>query len=276
MPAEQIQFRDATLAIEDGVAEFTHQRHEARNPLSLDLREDYADMLDRVERDRGIRALILTGSGGSFCAGGDLRSLRQARENPEAGSPDAIRRRLADGHVWMQRLRNLEIPVIAAVDGAAAGAGFSLALAADFVLASSRAFFCMSFVKVGLVPDLGAAYLLPRVVGLAMAKELALTARRIDAQEAKQLGIVHAVHAPEALAQQARGFARRFLAGPREAMGLSKRLLNQSFESHYAALAELECAAQAVASSVPYHTAAVTAFLDGQPAPYDWEREAAR
>jgi enoyl-CoA hydratase/carnithine racemase len=144
--------------------------------------------------------------------------------------------------------------------------------AEHIVLASSRAFFCMSFVKVGLVPDLGAVYLLPRVVGLSTAKELALTARRIDAQEAKQLGIVHAIHSPEALAPQARDFARRFLAGPREAMGLSKRMLNQSFESHYAPLAELECATQAVASSVPYHAAAVSAFLDGQPAPYDWER----
>ncbi|CAB3791021.1 4-chlorobenzoyl coenzyme A dehalogenase [Paraburkholderia caffeinitolerans] len=272
MPAEQIQLRDSTLVIDDGVAEFTHQVPKSRNALSLGLRQDYAQMLDMIERDRGIRALILTGSGGSFCAGGDIRSLKEARENPEAGSPDGIRRRLMNGHMWMQRLRNLEIPVIAAVDGAAAGAGFSLALAADFVLASSRAFFCMSFVKIGVVPDLAAAYLLPRVVGLSMAKELALTARRVDVQEAKQLGIVHTIHSPEALAQQAREFARRFVTGPREAMGLTKRLLNQSFESHYALLAELESSAQAVATSAPFHAAAVAAFLDGQPAPYDWER----
>ena len=274
MPTEHISLREATLVISDGVAEFSHLRPETRNVLSLALRADYADMLERAERDRDIRVLILTGSGGSFCAGGDLKSLAAARANPENGAPDAIRRRLADGHAWMQRLRNLEMPVIAAVDGPAVGAGFSLALAADFVLASRRAFFCMSFVKVGLVPDLGAAYLLPRVVGLTAAKELAMTARRVDAQEAKTLGIVHALHEPDALADEARSFARRFITGPREAMGLTKRLLNQTFEAHYASLAELECATQAVAANTPYHADAVSAFLEGRPAPFDWERQA--
>jgi 2-(1,2-epoxy-1,2-dihydrophenyl)acetyl-CoA isomerase len=173
----------------------------------------------------------------------------------------------------MQRLRNLEVPVIAAVDGAAVGAGFSLALAADFVLASSRAFFCMSFAKVGLVPDLGAAWLLPRAVGMAAAKELVLTARKLGVQEARELGIVHAIHAPEALEEEARRFARRFVAAPREALGLGKRLLNQSFETSYAPLSELESAAQAVASSVPYHAQAIAAFLEGRPALFDWDRQ---
>ncbi|MGO4328128.1 enoyl-CoA hydratase/isomerase family protein [Cupriavidus sp. 2TAF22] len=174
MAADLIRLRDAQLLIEDGVAEFSHQRPAARNALSLDLRADYADMIARIEGDRSVRALILTGSGGSFCAGGDLKSLQEVRASTdaEARSPDAMRRRVQSAHQWMQRLRNLEIPVIAAVDGAAAGAGFSLALAADFMLASSRAFFCMSFAKVGLVPDLGAFYLLPRAVGMSVAKEL--------------------------------------------------------------------------------------------------------
>jgi 2-(1,2-epoxy-1,2-dihydrophenyl)acetyl-CoA isomerase len=176
----------------------------------------------------------------------------------------------------MQRLRNLELPVIAAVDGAAVGAGFSLALAADFVLASSRAFFCMSFAKVGLVPDLGAAWLLPRVIGMSAAKELALTARKLGVEEAKRLGIVHAIHAPETLADDARSFAQRFISAPREALGLGKRLLNQSFETPYASLAELESAAQAVASSVPFHAQAIEAFLEGQAPLYDWERQQRR
>jgi enoyl-CoA hydratase/carnithine racemase len=272
MTQETIRLREATLSIDGGIAEFAHERPEARNALSLALRADYAEMLDRVEADRTVRALIVTGSGGSFCAGGDLKSLKEARDDPAAGSPDAIRRRLTDGHAWMQRLRNLEIPVIAAVDGPAVGAGFSLALAADFVLASSRAFFCMSFVKVGLVPDLGAAYFLPRVVGLSTAKELAMTARRVSVDEAAALGIVHAVHAPDALPDAAREFARRFLDAPREATGLTKRLLNQSFESGYAPLAELESASQAVASSAAYHADAVNAFLDGRAPPFDWDR----
>ncbi|MBN3853721.1 enoyl-CoA hydratase/isomerase family protein [Paraburkholderia sp. Ac-20340] len=273
MPASLRNLRHATLNIEDGIAEFTHQRPEARNALSMELRDDYADLLDTVERDRSIRVLIVTGSGGSFCAGGDLKSMTGARERPETGAPEAIRRRVLQAHGWMQRLRNLELPVIAAVDGAAVGAGFSLALAADFVLASSRAFFCMSFAKVGLVPDLGAAWLLPRVIGMSAAKELVLTARKLGAEEAQQLGIVHAIHAPETLADDARAFAQRFVAAPREALGLGKRLLNQSFETPYASLAELECAAQAVASSVPFHAQAIEAFLEGRPPLYDWERQ---
>ncbi len=275
MPAELIHLRDAQLTIEDGVAEFSHQRPDARNALSLGMRADYADMLDRVEADRSIRALIVTGSGGSFCAGGDLKSIRESRaaSQPEGGLPDAMRRRVQDGHKWMQRLRNLEIPVIAAVDGAAAGAGFSLALAADFVLASQRAFFCMSFAKVGLVPDLGAFYLLPRVVGMSAAKDLMMTARRLGAEEAARMGIVHVVHPANDLTQQAWLFARRFLDAPREAIGLTKRLVNQSFESHYGPLAELECSAQAIATATPYHAAAVDTFLAGKPPSFDWDRQ---
>ncbi|MBM7063025.1 enoyl-CoA hydratase/isomerase family protein [Pseudomonas sp. UL073] len=274
MSTELIQLREAQLCIDNGIAEFSHQKPSARNALSLELREDYAEMLDRVEADRSIRALILTGSGGSFCAGGDLKSLkaRQTSQDPEDNSPDAMRRRLRKLHGWLQRLRDLELPVIAAVDGPAYGAGFALALTADFVLASSRATFCMSFAKVGLVPDSGVLATLPRVVGMAMAKELLFTARRVEVAEAKALGIVHAVHAPEALAEQARLFARRFHDAPREVLAFTKSLLNKSFETPYATLTELECQAQGVVSVTPYHLEAVRRFLAGEPSLLDWDR----
>lgn len=274
MTRELIPLRAAQLSIEDGVAQFSHQRPATRNALSTDLHEDYRVMLDRVHADRSIRALVVTGSGGSFCAGGDLKSIqeRHASADPEARSADAMRRRIQSGHAWLARLHTLEIPVIAAVDGPAVGAGFSIALAADFILASTRAVFCMSFAKVGLVPDLGAFYFLPRAVGMPMAKELALTARRVGAAEGKQLGFVHTVHEPEALPAEALRFARRFVAGPREAMGLTKGLMNKSFETPYATLAELESQAQAVASTTPYHGEAVAAFVRGEPAAYDWDR----
>ncbi|SFN02627.1 enoyl-CoA hydratase/isomerase family protein [Variovorax sp. OV329] len=267
--------RESQLSVANGVAHFSHQRPSARNALSMELRADYQDMLAQVESDRGIRALVISGSGGSFCAGGDLKSLQALRnaEDPEARSPDAMRRRLQAGHVWMERLRSLEVPVIAAVDGPAVGAGFSIALAADFVLASTRAVFCMSFAKVGLVPDLGAFYFLPRVVGMARAKELALTARRVGAQEARDLGIVLAIHAPEDLEAQALRMAGRLAAGPREALGLTKNLFNRSFETPYATLAEMESQAQAVASAAPFHAQAIDAFLGGRPAAYDWDRQ---
>ena len=278
MSTEVIQLRDAALRIdEDGLAEFIHQRPERRNPLSMELRQDYIDMLERIERDRGVRALILTGSGGAFCSGGDLKSLQErlASTDPEVNSPDAMRRRIMAGHAWFERLRNLEIPVIAAVDGPAAGAGMSIAIAADFILASTRASFTMSFVKVGLLPDMAAFYTLPRIVGMAMAKDLMLSARRVGADEAQRIGLVHSLYDAQDLGDAARRFARRFLPASGHALGHTKRLLNRSFETPYATLAELEANGQAVASATPQHAESVRRFLAGERLPFDWDRDAA-
>jgi 2-(1,2-epoxy-1,2-dihydrophenyl)acetyl-CoA isomerase len=274
MTSETIRLRDARLEIMDGVAEFTHDRPERRNPTSPELRRDYQDMLDRIEPDPAIRALILTGSGGVFCAGGDLRNLRDRVENPDAeqNSAAAMRRRMLDTHAWFGRLRNLELPVIAAVDGPAMGAGMSLALAADFILASRRAGFAMSFARMGLVPDTAAAYLLPRLVGMAAAKDLMLTARRIGAEEAREMGIVHSIHEPDALLPQARRFARRFVDGPPQAFGAIKHMLNSTFETSSTQAVALEANAQAVASTTAYHADAVRRFARGEPLRYDWDR----
>ncbi len=275
MKTERIQLRESQLSINNGVAEFSHQNPSSRNALSKNLQNDYSDMLDRVQADRSIRVLIITGSGGSFCAGGDLKSIKENHTNtdPELNSPDARRRRMQSVHVWIERLRGLEMPVIAAVDGPAYGAGFAIALAADFVLASTRASFCMSFAKVGLIPDSGALYMLPRAIGMTMAKELMFTARRVNVVEAQQMGLVHAVHEPTALYEEAMRFARRFVTAPREVIALTKNLLNKSFETPYSTLAELECHAQAVASTTRYHGEAVASFLRGEPAAFDWDRQ---
>ncbi|MCY1427624.1 1,2-epoxyphenylacetyl-CoA isomerase [compost metagenome] len=275
MSSNVIQLRHSQLSINNGIAEFTHCNPAARNPLSLELRQDYFELLDVVQGDRSIRALIITGSGGSFCAGGDLKSLkdRQASSDPEVSSPDAMRRRLQAVHLFLERLRNLEMPVIAAVDGPAYGAGFAFTLIADFVLASSRASFCMSFFKIGLLPDAGALYTLPRAIGLQKAKELMFSGRRVGVEEALELGLVHSVYEPEALAEAARTFARRFMNAPREALAMTKGLINKSFETPYATLAELECGMQAVASQTPYHKEAIATFISGQPSRYDWDRD---
>src|SRR5690606_27306806 len=148
----------SSLKIIGGVAEFTHGDPARRNPLGSALRKDYERMLDIVGNDPDVKCLLLAGSGGSFCAGGDIREMRGRIEtgDPSAHSPDAARRRLAAASRWLSRLRELDAIVIACVDGPAYGAGFSLALHADFILASPRAEFCMSFIRLGLVPDFGA------------------------------------------------------------------------------------------------------------------------
>ncbi|MBB4866770.1 2-(1,2-epoxy-1,2-dihydrophenyl)acetyl-CoA isomerase [Pseudomonas nitritireducens] len=275
MSTELIALREAQLTLAGGIATFTHRQPAARNALSLELREDYADMLERVEGDRSLRALIITGSGGSFCAGGDIRSLkqRQLSDDPEINSANAMRLRIRRLHGWLERLRGLEIPVIAAVDGPAYGAGFAIALLADFILASERASFCMPFARLGLVPDSGALYSLPRAVGLQKAKELLFSARRVGVEEARELGLVLSIHTPDELPAAAQHLAQRFLAAPRDALAMSKRLLNQSHETGWSTMAELEGLAQGVASTAPYHAEAVSAFLRSEPARFDWDRD---
>lgn len=269
-----MDLREATLHVgDDGVAEFTHQRPQARNALSMAMRQDYRDMLERVENDQAIRALIITGAGGSFCAGGDVKGMAAMQAADGAGPSGECRGRIsADHHRWLDRLRSLDVPVIAAVDGPAFGAGASLALMADFVLASTRAIFCMVFARMGMVPDFGAFHTLPRLVGLAKAKELMLTARRFGAKEARDMGIVYAVHGPEQLLGEARQLAARLASGPRDAMGMIKNTLNRSFESDYRTLAEIEAHQQAVAMSLPYHADAVQRFVRKEPLAYDWDR----
>jgi 2-(1,2-epoxy-1,2-dihydrophenyl)acetyl-CoA isomerase len=271
---QQTPLRESRFTIADGIAELSHQRHAVRNALSIAMIEDYNDVLDRVEGDRTIRVLILTGSGGSFCAGGDIKSMRDrlSSADPELSSPDYMRRRLDFSQRMLMRLRELDVPVIAAVDGAAYGAGFGLALQSDFLLASARAAFCMSFARIGAVPDYGVFHTLPRIVGMARAKEMTMTARRIPAEEGLALGFVHAVYAPDDLLPQAHAFARRLREGPREALGLTKRLLNRSYETDYATLATLEACAQAVCLNTPYHAQAAARFVSGEPALYDWDR----
>lgn len=262
MTVEHQPLRDSELTLCDGVAEFIHMRPAARNALSDSLRLDYADMLDRIEGDRSVRALIITGSGGSFCAGGDVKGMHERLSNPDpqVNSPAATRRRLMAAQSWLDRLRGLTIPVIAAVDGPAFGAGFSLALQADFIVASTRAEFCMSFLKVGAVPDFGAFHTLPRIVGLARAKELMLTQRRVSATDAMAWGMVLAQHEPEALAAQAKALANSFLDAPPEAFELTKRLLHKAFDVDAQAMAELEAGAQAVCMAAPFHAQAVASF----------------
>ncbi len=268
--------RESTLSLNEGVAEFSHQRPAARNALSDGLRLDYVQLLDRIENDRTVRALIITGSGGSFCAGGDVKGMlaRANSSDPQEAAPDAMRQRLLTAHhSFLDRLRCIEIPVIAAVDGAAYGAGFSLALTGDFVLASSRASFCFAFAKVGAVADFGAFYTVPRLIGLGKAKELMMTARRVGSAEAQQLGFVHAVHPDGSLLPEARRMARRFLKGPREALGMIKSSLNRSFDLDYRSMAEIESSQQAVAMGSSYHRDAVGRFSRGEPLLYDWDRD---
>lgn len=256
------------------MAVFSHQHPSSRNALSAPLRRDYRDMLDWLTGRSDIVALVLTGSHGSFCSGADLKATGDDGTVDASGQrePADVRALMLNFHEWFGQLRDLEMPVIAAVDGPAAGAGFSLALTADFVFASPRAAFCMSFGKIGLIPDLAALHQLPRIIGLSAAKELVMTARSMGAEEAKRLGIVHAIHNADDLVEAAWRFAGRFRDASRDATGIAKQLLNRSFETSYRDFAELEATGQARAATTAYFAEAVAAFVAGKPRRFDWDR----
>jgi 2-(1,2-epoxy-1,2-dihydrophenyl)acetyl-CoA isomerase len=172
-------------------------------------------------------------------------------------------------------LYDLDRPVIAAVDGPAFGAGFSLALLADFILVSTRARFCMAFGRIGLVPDYGALYTLPRVVGLQRAKELMMSAREVGAAEALNIGLALEVLAPEALMPRAMQMARALSSASPSAMSITKDALNGSLDSDLDSLLKLEAASQAVAGTSDYHKEATRRFVEKQAPQFQWPATAA-
>lgn len=235
-----------------------------RNALAGPVKEGLQQALARVRAERDIRAVVLAGANGAFCAGGDLRGIAAAHGQP----PGILRERMHAMHALVRDLLTLEVPVIAAVDGAAYGAGFSLALAADFVLVSPRARFCMVFMRAGLVPDCGASYTLPRAVGAQRARELFLSAREVAADEAMRLGLAMEQHASEALLPRALALAESFAGASPLAQGLVKRMALDAGAME--AAFEAEANGQVLCFQTPEHRAAVQRFFDKQPAAFQW------
>ncbi|MGT2428990.1 enoyl-CoA hydratase/isomerase family protein [Cupriavidus basilensis] len=201
-------------------------------------------------------AVVLTGAGGNFCAGADLGD----------GGADAergfyVRDLLLDHHGWFTELTDLEKPVISAVDGFATGAGLSVALAADFIIASDRARFVSSFARVGFVPDLSLMYVLPRRVGLVRAKEIVFSAREIQGEEAVAIGLAEAVVPADRLRDAAIEFAQRFEKAPTHVLGMAKRIMNRTFETDRHALLQLEAAVQGLCAASQYNAEAVRRFF---------------
>lgn len=248
----------------------TLNRPKQRNALDMSLREALADAVPKLRDDPRIRAVVLTGAGGHFCSGADMTLLAEAQQ----GSRDVFegRERVRRLRLWFDELIDLEKPVIAAVEGTAAGAGLSLALAADMVLAAPSARFCAVFARVGYVPDMAAMYLLPRAIGLAKAKELVFSARMVDADEALQMGLVHAIHPAAALRPVAIAMAERFAAAPAGALGLAKQMMNRAFETDRRTVFEYEALAQSLCRESAFHREAVGRFVRREPPLYDWDR----
>ncbi|MGW3013329.1 enoyl-CoA hydratase/isomerase family protein [Streptomyces sp. NPDC001219] len=228
---------------DNGVSWLTLNRPDAMNALTPDQRERLIDRLADASADPGVRAVVLTATGRGFCAGADLRGAPSAGERVAGDVARLIR---GGAQRLITAVLDCEKPVIAAVNGTAAGLGAHLALACDLVLAAESARFIEVFVRRGLVPDGGGAYLLPRLIGPQRAKELMFFGDAVPAAEAERLGLVNRVVPDGALAKTAREWAERLAAGPTRALALTKQLVNASLDTDRAAALAAEATAQEI------------------------------
>jgi 2-(1,2-epoxy-1,2-dihydrophenyl)acetyl-CoA isomerase len=245
-------FENLELAVVDGVATITLNRPDAMNALNADLRGELRQALKALARDATARVVVLTGAGRAFCAGADLRGGAGERE---------FRRVIVDEYnPIIEAMRELPKPIIAKVNGAAAGAGLSLALAADLVVAAESARFVVAFHRIGLVPDSGLTRVLVRALGRHRAFELLLGERHLDAAEAAAAGLVAASVPNARLDEVVDDLARRLARGPTAGIALTKRLVNLAEDSSLAENLAAEAALQEVAGRTDDHAEGIAAF----------------
>ncbi|HKP69500.1 MAG TPA: enoyl-CoA hydratase-related protein [Pyrinomonadaceae bacterium] len=250
-------------SVEDNVATIQMNRPDALNALSLQLGKDLAVAV-RQAVDDGARAAILTGSGRAFCSGGDLREMRSMGE--QQGSIEAfLDEPLKALHEVIYEIREAPIPFVAAVNGVCAGAGTNFALACDIVFASDDASFNEAFVRIGLSPDCGGSFFLPRAVGEKIAAEMLMTGSTVTAQRAFEIGMINRVVPADDLMPTATKFALQLAAGPTGAIGRVKQMLNATFSNDLSAQLQLEADCQVQSGASPDFEEGVKAFFEKRP-----------
>jgi len=247
------------LSIADGVAEITFNRPDKLNSFTRAMHAELRAALDAAQADASVRALLITGAGRGFCAGQDLADIM----DPATGKPGPVSNTIAqDYNPLVTRLQNLPIPVVCAVNGVAAGAGANLALACDIVLAARSAAFIQAFSKIGLVPDSGGSYFLPRLVGGARAMALCMLADKLPAEKAEQWGLIWKVVDDAQLMAEARALARHLAAQPTAALGMIKRMIHASGGNELAQQLQLEFDLQEQAAATQDYAEGIGAFLE--------------
>lgn len=240
----------------------TMNQPETRNALTGNSAvEEFVQACEAIRLDTTIRCVIVTGAGPVFCSGGNVKDMQRFFKQDLL--PDVIREEYRNGIQRLPRaLYHLDVPVIAAVNGPAIGAGLDLTCMCDIRIASDQATFAESFVRVGLVPGDGGAWLLPRAVGMSKASEMAFTGEALSAQEALACGLVSRIVAPEALMETALGLARRITANPGALLRMTKRLLREGERSSLESLLEISAGYQAIAHKTAAHREAVMSFVE--------------
>ena len=253
----QLEMRD------DRVAVLTLNRPAALNALTVTMGHELRSAINEA-REGGARAIVLTGAGRAFCAGGDLREMQQMAA--QDGRVEAFfDEPLGLLNECIMLIRRTPLPVIAAVNGSASGGGCNLALACDIVVAAAGARFNQAFVKVGLTPDCGGTFILPRLVGWKLATELMMTGEQISASRAVEIGMINRVVADEELMAAALALAAQLASAPTAALGRIKQLLDQSATNDYSAQLELERAMQLQSGQTKDFREGVAAFIEKRP-----------
>ena len=246
----------------NGVLTITMNRPEVFNAFNEQMKKDLNDAFKEAEKDPAVRCIVLRGAGEkAFCSGQDLKehwgSKRSLKESLEKSYNPLVR-----------RMRSIEKPVIGMINGVAAGAGLSVALACDMRIMSTSAKMIEVFIRIGLVPDSGSHWFLPRLVGMARAFEYAATGRDITAEEAERVGLVNRIATPDQLEKVTMDLASSLAKAPTKAIGLIKRTLNKSLASDLDTILDYEAYIQQIASETEDHKEGVTAFLEKRPAQF--------
>lgn len=250
-------YETITLEKQDGVAIVTLNRPEKLNAICPELIADLLDVIEEIGKDKDVRAVLLTGTGRAFCAGGDVSALLSSTDNPIE-----LMESSQQGAQIIAGMRNMPKPWIAAVNGPAIGAGCNLALGCDIIIAAQDASFSQAFINLGLHPDTGGVYLLTRLVGTARACELIFTGKMVDATEAERIGLVNQVVAGDQLETTARQMALRLAKGPSKAIGMAKATIYQGMTMDMASVLEAEVRAASLSIATEDAKEGIKAILE--------------
>src|SRR6202043_3397188 len=260
-----MQFKHVTLEFDAPVAILKLDHPEVMNAVSTDMLGGLGEALDTIDDRRSdVRCLVITGSGRAFCAGANL----QGRDNQNPGKSNAGAALETGYHPFLRRLRNLHCPIVTAVNGAAAGPGMSFALMGDMILCARSSYFLQAFRRIGLVPDCGSTWLLPRLIGKARAVELSLMGEKLAAEKALEWGLVNRVHDDAVLMEETMKLAHELANGPTIALTLIRNLYWDSPDNSFEDQLNLEFESQRIAGSTEDFREGVGAFLEKRPAKF--------
>jgi 2-(1,2-epoxy-1,2-dihydrophenyl)acetyl-CoA isomerase len=249
-------FKTITLEINNKIATLTLNRPESLNAINLALARELDEATGYLQNNsNNIRVLVITGAGRAFCVGGDVKEM-------EIATPEHNQEELMRANQAIYKIANLDFPVISAINGHAIGAGLNLAMAGDILVASKRAKFSQAFVNVGLVPDLGGTYFLPRLIGFAKAKEMIFSGETIDALEAKNIGLINKVVDDEDFLMEIEKEAKKYSQKPTKALSISKKLLNTCYDRDLKTSLDYEQVYCSMAAQTEDHKEGVLAFIE--------------